>query len=218
LSQQDHRIPLQFLSFLYSFAEIIVKNSSNLRQVPDNQEVFVSNTTRTSIIVEITERVERDAWEETDPSSTGGAVQPDNPAEEDAKAVLYHLNDICEGTRDAYEILDAPKYYPIPKINEPTWTAQALVSTRARVPSQMPSGEVQMVEQDVTATIHFFVVRVVEKKADILVHINVPHDELERSGEPDAVVGEELLAHEIMARMTQTIEILDDSLFDNEAS
>ena len=67
--------------------------------------------------------------------------------------------------------------------------------------------------QDTTGTIHLFVVRLAAQEADILVHVNVPHEELERAGDPGVVVGEELKAHQVMARMMETLEILDYGLF-----
>lgn len=71
----------------------------------------------------------------------------------------------------------------------------------------------QSVMQDTTGTIHLFVVRLVAQKADILVHVNVPHEELERAGDPSVVVAEELKAHQVMARMMETLEIVDYGLF-----
>lgn len=136
--------------------------------------------------------------------------------DENARAVMYHLNDICEANDDTYELLDEPKSYPIPNIAAHTWTAQALVSTRARVPHPTPGGGVQNVEQDVTATVLLFVVRLARQKADILAHINVPHEELQRTGDPNAVGGEVLKAQAIMIRMMDTLEIVNYGLFGGE--
>ncbi|KAL1956180.1 hypothetical protein VTO42DRAFT_7527 [Malbranchea cinnamomea] len=184
---------------------------SRLRQVPDNQEVFASNTTRTNIIIEITERVERSAWETT---TDGGTTAPLSPADEDSKAVLYHLNDICEVNQDAYRVLDAPKYHSIPKVAAPALITRALVSTKVRKPRLGSEGEQLVIqEEEATATIHLFVIRLVQRRADILVHVNVPHEELESTGDPNAVVGEESRAQDIMAQMMKTFEILDYGLF-----
>ena len=125
---------------------------------------------------------------------------------EGEKATLYHLGDICRENRDSYEVTEPPKHGSIPKISDaPSWTCQALVTTN---PSSTLSAA-----QRLRSMIHFVLVRLERQKADILVHINVPYAELERSGDPNALPREEGFALEVLNRMKQTLEILDYGLF-----
>lgn len=56
---------------------------SNLRQVPDNQEVYVNGNGLESITIDITERVE-------------GLVEGDRQIFSDLDALKYHVEDIIE--------------------------------------------------------------------------------------------------------------------------
>jgi RNA:NAD 2'-phosphotransferase (TPT1/KptA family) len=57
---------------------ILIFSSSNIRQVPDNQEVYLDNSGFSSIVVELLERVDK----------------PEN------EALEYHLRDLVEDDED----------------------------------------------------------------------------------------------------------------------
>ncbi|KAK2738563.1 hypothetical protein FQN57_006986 [Myotisia sp. PD_48] len=160
---------------------------------------------------------------------------------EDFKTVLCHIHDICAANKDKYEILDPPKPYPVLLIPAPAYTCQVLIRSKIRVAapadgaspgsgSVIASGSVSgagesgsatsstsaaFTERETTGTCHFFLVRLAQFGTDILVHINVPHDDLEESGGPGAIAREELHAHQIMAEMMRSLGVLDYGLFGN---
>jgi len=57
---------------------------SNIRQIPDHQEVFLDNSGYTSIVFEILQRVEKP----------------------DEEALQYHFSDLVEGTGDTSNVLE----------------------------------------------------------------------------------------------------------------
>ncbi|KAK2796405.1 hypothetical protein FQN51_009389 [Onygenales sp. PD_10] len=135
-----------------------------MRPVPDNQEAFMSNTTHTNILTEITERLELDPQQlqeqlQSQPaiasSSSASAIptQPttqslantniNDPLTQDLTAAAHHLHELCEVSGDSYEILDAPRPINLPKIpNAPAYLAQALLTSRPRYhqQQQQPQG------------------------------------------------------------------------------
>ncbi|KAK2841648.1 hypothetical protein FQN49_006045 [Arthroderma sp. PD_2] len=215
---------------------LIPKGFSNVGAVypiPDNQEVFRSTATKTNIIIELVDRLEPGSY--TLPAEAAAQLTTNAEAEwtttaeankDDLSAVLYHLHDMCTANGDSYEILDSPKPYPVQLIPAPAYTCQALVTSKTRVPdnlppsitssqpqSQTPSSGSAINERESTSTCHFFLVRLAQYSTDILVYINVPHDMLEESGVPGAVAQEEMHAHGIMANMMRSLGIVDYGLF-----
>ncbi|KAF3490557.1 uncharacterized protein GIQ15_00074 [Arthroderma uncinatum] len=208
--------------------------------IPDNQEVFRSTVTKTNIIVELVDRLEPGSY--TLPAETAAQLTASSAgsewststevSKEDLSAVLYHLHDMCTANGDSYEILDSPKPYPVQLIPAPAYTCQALVTSKIRVPDNLPSSNTSaqasseppssgstatgtINERESTSTCHFFLVRLAQYGTDILVCINVPHDMLEESGVPGAVAQEEMHAHGIMANMMRSLGVVDYGLFGN---
>ncbi|KAK2777913.1 hypothetical protein FQN52_002957 [Onygenales sp. PD_12] len=130
-----------------------------MRPVPDNQEAFMSNTTHTNILTEITERLELDpqqlqeqlqsqpATASSSSSTSAIPTQPttqslantniNDPLTQDLTAAAHHLHELCEVSGDSYEILDAPRPINLPKIpNARAYLAQALLTSRPRYHQQ----------------------------------------------------------------------------------
>ncbi|KAK2802831.1 hypothetical protein FQN50_007237 [Emmonsiellopsis sp. PD_5] len=213
-----------------------------MRPVPDNQEAFMSNTTHTSILTEITERLELDPHQlqeqlqsqpATASSSTSSATPTiqslantniNDPLTQDLTATAHHLHELCEVSGDSYDILDSPRPINLPKIpNAPAYLAQALLTSRPRYHHQLqqPQGISAALSATAaappgtgeTSTCHFLLIRLKEKSTDIIVYIVVPHAELESGGDPAAVAREEMFAHEAMGRVVDSFEIRDYGLF-----
>ncbi|TKA74943.1 hypothetical protein B0A55_04946 [Friedmanniomyces simplex] len=120
---------------------------SDLRQVPDNQEVYLDKDGFTSIVVEILERVERGS---------------------DREALEWHLKDLVEedaGESKVWGMSEAR----MGKMGDTT-PAYTLLATS-------PPGAKQRGRANEPAFIGILLllVRLVEQKTDILVAVNVPH-------------------------------------------
>ncbi|PGH26593.1 hypothetical protein AJ80_01722 [Polytolypa hystricis UAMH7299] len=202
------------------------QHASTLRQVPDNQEVFLSPTTLTNIIIEINERVEQQAQ----PFSTPNAAQEGEPVlttvANDVAASLYHLYDICDANGDKYEVLDPPRAVRLPKVDAPAYISQALIHTdtptdgpnttqTAISTREMSSLAVsqQPRTRKTTTTCHFLLVRLEPVQADLLVQVIVPHREFDDSATSGEIAMEESFAHDVMDQMTRSLEIRDYGLF-----
>ncbi|KAF2769113.1 Mog1p/PsbP-like protein [Teratosphaeria nubilosa] len=163
---------------------------SDIRQVPDHQEVWLDKDGFTSIIVEILERVEKS---------------------DDIEALRYHLEDIVQEdwgemkmwSSNQAHFAKLPKYTP----------AYTLLATS-------PPGEKQRGRQNEPDFIGILLtmVRLVQQKTDLIVAINVPHvpgnyDKAEvdpASGKQGKLLHE---AEEIRKQVMETFEVIDWSLF-----
>ncbi|EEQ85082.2 hypothetical protein RJZ56_002493 [Blastomyces dermatitidis] len=202
-------------------------NVSDMRPVPDNQEAFMSNTTRTSIIIEITERlnlaqlqqihpqqpeatsnIDATATTTTSNISPSNTTRDDDSIAQDLNATAFHLHEVCDISGDSYEILDNPRSIQLAKLpGVPAYMAQALLTSSAR-PGAPPA-----VAMAATSTCHFLLIRLQEKSTDIIAYIVVPHAGLENAADAGAVAREEMFAHEAMAKVVESFEIKDYGLF-----
>ncbi|PGH04375.1 hypothetical protein GX51_03534 [Blastomyces parvus] len=202
---------------------------SDMRPVPDNQEAFMSNTTRTSILIEITERLNLPQFQQIHPqqpeapSNTDAATvatttpsnmapsntTTDDPIAQDLNATAFHLHEVCEISGDSYEILDNPRPIQLPKLpGTPAYLAQALLTSNGR-----PGAAASTAAVAATSTCHFLLIRLREKSTDIIAYIVVPHAGLENAADAGAVAREEMFAHEAMAKVVESFEIRDYGLF-----
>jgi hypothetical protein len=184
---------------------------SNIRQVPNHQEVFLSNTTLTSIVIEINERLDQEA----STSIADGSVQMDvESLPEDIRAALLHLHEICYVNGDSYEILDSPRSIELANLKVPAYVGQALITSRTQARGGAGNGSFETPGVlPATSTCHFLLIRLLEQQTDILVQVIVPHAELEASATVGAVAQEEMFAHGIMARLITSLDIKDWGLF-----
>jgi hypothetical protein len=170
-------------------------DSSDIRPIPDNEEVFLSNTTLTSLIFEINEYVK----------------QPD-PA-----ALYLHFTDVIappdrlEGEFDApikptmstNSLKDFPAYLVTGSIVSPEIDKKAS-STLPVEWQQTPQ------TTDYLTKCYQLVVRMEKYGTDLVARLNVPYKELV---EKEAIEAEEAVAKGIMEKIIATIDIKDFGLF-----
>lgn len=171
---------------------------SRLRQVPDNQEVYIDKDGFTSIIVDITER-----------------VGPSGPTslEEDGRALTTHLEELVGDDIDSVKVWNTTETQ-FTKLDS-SIPAYTLIATQTPKSSESDSRRGQA--PDFTALI-LTLVRLEREKTDILVTINVPHikgeyDEEEVDlalGKQGALLGS---AVEYAAKIWETFEVRDWRLF-----
>ncbi|AEO68097.1 50bc6a44-0f13-49c9-be17-fc91a45a2858 [Thermothielavioides terrestris] len=173
---------------------------STIRKVPDNQEVYLDKDGFTSIIFDITERVE----------SSG-----DDPLERDGRALTIHLEDIVGDDADTVKVWNTTETQ-FTHLDEriPVYTLIATQTPRkekddeSRRPASAP---------DFTALI-LTLLRLEKQRTDVLITINVPHIKGEYDEEEvDLALGKqgELIgdAVEYAAKIWTSFEVRDWNLF-----
>ncbi|KAI2471156.1 Mog1p/PsbP-like protein [Annulohypoxylon bovei var. microspora] len=179
-----------------SFADV-----SAIRQVPDNQEVYIDKDGFTSIIFDIAERF-------------GG---PGTGPEIDGRALTTHLEDLVGDDLDRVKVWNTtPTLFSRLDEDIPAYTLIATVAPRsdsATTTSEERSGT----KTDFTAII-LTLVRLEREKTDLLITINVPHikgeyDEEDvdlQLGKQGKLIGD---AVDYAAKIWETFKVKDWGLF-----
>ncbi|KAK4218477.1 hypothetical protein QBC37DRAFT_201026 [Rhypophila decipiens] len=166
---------------------------STLRQVPDNQEVYIDKDGFTSIIFDITERV----------GPSGGGL------EEDGQALTTHLEELVGDDVNTVKVWNTTETQ-FSKLDDDI-PAYTLIAT------QTPKVQERASAPDFTALI-LTLVRLEKESTDILITINVPHikgeydeDEIDLAlGKQGELIGD---AVEYAAKIWSTFAIKDWGLF-----
>ncbi|KAI1365109.1 hypothetical protein F5Y08DRAFT_304879 [Xylaria arbuscula] len=171
---------------------------SKLRQVPDNQEVYIDKDGFTSIIIEIDERVGESGSSE----------------EIDGTALTTHLREIVGDDIDGLKVWNTtPTQFS--KLDEDI-PAYTLIATLA--PPEVTEAETPRANApDFTAMV-LTLVRLERERTDILITINVPHirgeyDEEDvdlQMGKQGKLIGD---AVEYASRIWETFKVKDWGLF-----
>ena len=174
-------------------------DASDLRQVPDHQEVFLSPTTLTSIIFEINEFVQK---------------------QNDAAAVHFHFKDvIAESDRVAQDVSEPTKVMmPNASLKDfPAYVLQGgIVSSEVdkNAPSNLPIEWQQSPEMKEQLTRVFqLVVRMEKYETDLCVRINMPMKEMLSR---EDVAKEEAFAKGMLEKIVESLEVKDFGLFATE--
>ncbi|KAM0324530.1 hypothetical protein ACHAQA_007915 [Verticillium albo-atrum] len=168
---------------------------SKLRQVPDNQEVYIDQDGFTSIIFEITERV--------GPAGTGPEI--------DGRALTTHLEELVGSDVDTVKVWNTTETL-FSRLSEdvPAYTLIATQTPRPESGSRTSS-------PDFTAII-LTLLRLEKESTDILITINVPHIKGEYNeedvdlelGKQGKLIGD---AVDYAARIWETFKVKDWTLF-----
>ncbi|KAI5854478.1 Mog1p/PsbP-like protein [Durotheca rogersii] len=175
---------------------------SALRQVPDNQEVYIDKDGFTSIIFDINERV-------------GG---PGTGPEIDGRALTTHLEEVV-----AEDIVNLHVWNTTPtqfsRLNQdiPAYTLIATVTPHPD-PSSAGVGQQQTDVQNKLTAIILTMVRLEREKTDLLITINVPHirgeydeDDVDlQLGKQGKLIGD---AVEYASRIWETFKVKNWGLF-----
>ncbi|KAL1839593.1 hypothetical protein VTJ49DRAFT_1336 [Mycothermus thermophilus] len=179
---------------------------SQIRQVPNNQEVYIDKDGFTSIIIDITERV----------NATG-----DTALERDGRALTIHLEDLVGDDADTVKVWNTSEteFSHLPE-GTPAYTLIATQTPRQPppAPEDDPSAPRSQRSAPNFTAIILTLVRLEREKSDILVTINVPHipgeyDEEEvdlELGKQGVLIGD---AVEYAARIWSSFEVKRWGLF-----
>ncbi|KAL2151261.1 hypothetical protein VTH82DRAFT_6359 [Thermothelomyces myriococcoides] len=174
---------------------------SKIRQVPDNQEVYIDQDGFTSIIIDITERVDA-------PGDTG--------IERDGRALTTHLEDLVGDDLDTVKVWNTTETQFTHLEETPAYT---LIATQTPKAPSNPDESRRASAPDFTALI-LTLLRLEKEKSDVLITVNVPHIKGEYDEEEvDLALGKqgELIgdAVEYAARIWSTFKVNDWRLFVN---
>ncbi|KIV81971.1 hypothetical protein PV11_04117 [Exophiala sideris] len=216
-------------------------DSSDLRQIPDNQEVFLSPTTLTSVVFEINEYVEPSTTAGFNPTTTTTTTtQPDgttttttvtaandtsSSTEADAEAAKYHFTDVIAEPDTLADDLPEPQSVTMQHPSLASFPASILsgninsVDTRRDLQQNQPSQSQLAVQQAsssralLESIVHQIqlLVRLKDYDTDLCVRVNVPLKEIAR--DDGQIATEVTLAKEVLARVVATLEIRDFGLF-----
>ncbi|MCJ1392392.1 multicopy suppressor of ts gsp1 [Xylographa bjoerkii] len=125
-------------------------DASELRPIPDNQEVYVDANGTASIVIELQERV------------SGFAT--------DEEAMKYHIEDLAGGCGDTIRLYQTQRVI-MHKLHAaiPAYTMIATAHPTAATASSPAAGAF--------TGIYMVMVRLVDQNCDVIVTINLPHDE-----------------------------------------
>ncbi|KAK7192931.1 hypothetical protein DPSP01_005141 [Paraphaeosphaeria sporulosa] len=158
-------------------------DASQIREVPDHQEVYLDENGYSGVIVEILEYVEKPT---------------------DAEALQYHFADLVDGTGDETNMLEQSHAAMAKVANKPVYTLSFI---QTPPPPDRPRKTPDFV------AIHLLLLRVKEHGTDIMVTVNVPHypGEYEKAapGEKTSLMKD---GDEIAKRVLESFDIKDWSL------
>ncbi|KAJ5138536.1 Mog1/PsbP alpha/beta/alpha sandwich [Penicillium bovifimosum] len=201
-------------------------DSSTLREVPDHQELWLSPTTLSSLIIEINQRVSQDEALKTYAALNNNQA-PTAPAPEiiDQAAALYHLHDLCD-EGDTMQVIKPPQrvdvrlaastpspvtaYCGIVSFTAPVRGAEARIPASAEGAAAGLEGGLPRVSR---TSCHYLLVRLEAQETDLLVFFNVPHEEFDKSGNAMGLSAEEVVAEETVGEMVGRLEVCDWGLF-----
>ncbi|KAF1973547.1 Mog1p/PsbP-like protein [Bimuria novae-zelandiae CBS 107.79] len=159
-------------------------DASQIREVPDHQELYLDENGYTGVIFEILEYV-------------------DNLT--DAEALQYHFADLVDGTGDSTNMLEQSHATMAKVSNKPVYTLSFI---QTPPPPDRPRKTPDFV------AILLLLLRLKEQGTDIMVTINIPHypGEYEKAGagEKTALMRE---GDEVAKKVLETFEVRDWGLF-----
>ncbi|KAJ6017605.1 hypothetical protein N7451_000984 [Penicillium sp. IBT 35674x] len=218
-------------------------DASNLREIPDHQELFLSPDTLSNLIIEINQRVSKEdalstfatlIQQQPSLAAAGGSVASATPETVNQAAALYHLHDLCEDD-DSMQVVAPPQPVALGRLpsNAPSGSTVSAYkgivefkTTPRRRDQRLPAAEAGSAVAGVamnggsssapptkTLTCHFLLVRLEAQETDLLTFFNVPHEEFDKEGDARGLSKEETAAEDIMKAVEEKLEIVDWGLF-----
>ncbi|KAL4920317.1 hypothetical protein BDW62DRAFT_199040 [Aspergillus aurantiobrunneus] len=203
-------------------------DASDLRQIPDHQELFLSPITLSNLIIEINARVSEEAalpalqsTQDREGLDILGSNPGATPQTVDKAAALYHLNDICDDSGDILRIVAPPQQVSVQKLPH----ARSYKGVAQMTPSVVRSGVPPSIGGAAagssadwglasSVSVHYLFVRLEEQGTDVLVFFNVPHKEFDERGDPRGLSREEELASRVIDGLVEGLEVVDWGLFE----
>ncbi|PYH84169.1 Mog1p/PsbP-like protein [Aspergillus uvarum CBS 121591] len=217
-------------------------DASTLREIPDHQELYLSPTTLSSLIIELNQPVPNPVAQATlhahplllSGTSTQGGNAPDQETLNRA-AALHHLLDICDPA-DTLAIIQPPTRVALDKFagdvaayagrvgfTSPLGGGRGSLQQQrpqqqrvvAGAPGAAGAGAGSSAEQAGTTTTQcwFLLVRLVEQETDLLVLVNVPEKEFLERGDAEGLRREIEVGEGVVAELVRGLKIVEWGLF-----
>lgn len=187
-----------------------VVDASNLREIPDHQEVFLSDKTLTSIIFEINEYQQPGLVRSEDPNNTASA---------DQAAASYHLDDIVDTTD---HLSDAGIQTISTRLSQPSVSKYPAYQSTATIispeidrskKSTLPvAWQTNPAKKEQQIGVIQLLIRMQDYSTDLCVRINVPLKEFGDS-QSEAAQNEASVASSVMSSIVESIDVKDFGLF-----
>ena len=215
-------------------------SNSTLREVPDHQEIFLSRTTLSNFILELNQRVPNDLAlaqldEQLQQSNAPRGGTPATNETLDKAAIHYHLHDLCD-EGDTIQTIIAPQPVSMerfaPEHHASAYKGVVSFTTpktqrkenAARIPAAVDGSAAGMAisgsgeggtdaPQVSRLTCHYLVVRLEKQDTDLVLFLNVPHDEFDAQGNPRGLSREEEVASGLIDKTVETLEVKSWALF-----
>lgn len=210
---------------------------SDLRQIPDHQEVFLSPKTLTSIIFEINDYTDDQRQQHpttkttttTRPDGTtttttttavavangtgngNGNTSPDSDA--DVQAAKYHFTDVISPPDTLAAPLSSPQRVTLQSASLAGYPAYILTGNIRSYDTSRRAAANSSVSQSFVHQIQLLI-RMEDHGTDLCVRINVPLKEL--AGDSDATAAEAAFARELLASVVATLQVVDFGLFGSQ--
>ncbi|EXJ85128.1 hypothetical protein A1O3_05803 [Capronia epimyces CBS 606.96] len=206
-------------------------DSSDLRQVPDHQEVFLSPTTLTSIIFEINDYVEQsDLPSSQHPTTTTTTTtRPDGTtttttttvvngnaaretAESDAEAAQHHFTDVISPPDTLAAPLPRPQQVRLQSPSLAAYPAYILAANIRSYDTAHRAPQTASSPNPLQSLVHQIqlLVRIQDYATDLCVRINVPLKEL---ADHSQAAAEAAFARDVLARVVATLDVVEFDLF-----
>ncbi|BCR83043.1 Ran GTPase-binding protein MOG1 [Aspergillus chevalieri] len=214
-------------------------DSSDLREVPDHQEIYLSPTTLSNFILEVNEAVPNnkalaylDQQQQQSTAPAGGVHA--NKETIDKAAVNYHLHDLCD-EGDTIQAVIPPAPISLPRFTPEQARAYKGVASFTTPKTQRKGGGRVPGSVDGSAatttmgasngvggtdapqisrlSCHYLLVRLEKQETDLLAFMNVPHDEFDAKGDPSGLSREEEMAAGFIDKLVETLEVKNWGLF-----
>lgn len=190
-----------------------VVDASDLRQIPDHQEVFLSDKTLTSVIFEINQ------YQHMDTSVSEGLA---NTASIDEQAAIYHVTDVIEppdhlteeGVQTTSVKLSQPSVSNYPAYQS-TATIIAPEIDRSRSSILPLAWQTNPAKKEQQIGVMQLLIRMQDHGTDICVRINVPLKEF-GDAQSTAAKHEASMASEVMRHIINSLDIKEFGLFGSE--
>ncbi|KAK5686713.1 hypothetical protein LTS12_029031 [Elasticomyces elasticus] len=195
-------------------------DSSTLREVPDHQEIYLSPTTLSNFIFELNQAVSNEDALASVSGDTNNGTETETEAIDKA-AATYHLHDLCD-EGDTVQTIVAPQRVTLAKFAPETLVRAYGGVVSFTTPKKQRSRQDEGANGGTTnggpeeasrLTCHYLMVRMERQETDVLVFLNVPHDEFDAREDTAGLEGEEGLARGLIQRIIQTLEVKDWGLF-----
>ncbi|RAH72249.1 Ran GTPase-binding protein MOG1, partial [Aspergillus aculeatinus CBS 121060] len=212
-------------------------DASTLREIPDHQELYLSPTTLSSLIIELNQPVPNPVAQAT-LRAHPALVAETSPQDQESlnrAAALHHLLDICDPA-DTLAIVQPPTRVALEKFQGGVagYVGRVSFTSPVGLQQQQPQQQQQRVvgagagagagaagagssgdQAGMTTTTQcwFLLVRLVEQQTDLLVLVNVPEKEFVERGDAEGLRREVEVGEGVVAELVRGLEVVEWGLF-----